>query len=76
MSSKNKKEDNDVIYKAYCLVAENKNQHWYQDLAIKEALFIIENYDLKVEVNLSGQFLSSLRYRLNFIQKNMLFLLE
>ena len=59
MSSKNKKEDNDAIYKAYCLVAENKNQHWYQDLAIKEALFIIENYDLKVKVNLSGQFLSS-----------------
>lgn len=59
MSSKNKKEDNNVIYKAYCLVAENKNQHWHQDLAIKEAKFIIENYDLKVEVNLSGQFLSS-----------------
>jgi hypothetical protein len=59
MSSKNKKEDNEVVYKAYCLVAENKNQHWHQDLAIKEALFIIENYDLKVEVNLSGQFLSS-----------------
>lgn len=59
MSSKNKKEDNEVVIKAYCLVAENKNQHWHQDLAIKEALFIIENYDLKVEVNLSGQFLSS-----------------
>ena len=59
MSSKNKKEDNEVVYKAYCLVAENKNQHWHQDLAIKEALFIIENYDLKVEVNLNGQFLSS-----------------
>lgn len=59
MSSKNKKEDNEVVIKAYCLVAENKNQHWRQDLAIKEALFIIENYDLKVEVNLSGQFLSS-----------------
>ena len=29
MSSKNKKEDNDAIYKAYCLVAENKNQHCY-----------------------------------------------
>ena len=58
-SSKNKKEDNEVVYKAYCLVAENKNQHWHQDLAIKEALFIIDNYDLKVEVNLSGQFLSS-----------------
>lgn len=57
--SKNKKEDNEVVYKAYCLVAENKNQHWHQDLAIKEALFIIENYDLKVEVNLNGQFLSS-----------------
>lgn len=57
--SKNKKEDNEVVYKAYCLVAENKNQHWHQDLSIKEALFIIENYDLKVEVNLSGQFLSS-----------------
>lgn len=61
MSSKNKskKEDNEVVYKAYCLVAENKNQHWHQDLSIKEALFIIENYDLKVEVNLNGQFLSS-----------------
>lgn len=57
--SKNKKEDNEVVYKAYCLVAENKNQHWHQDLSIKEALFIIENYDLKVEVNLNGQFLSS-----------------
>lgn len=58
MSKKNK-EDNEAIYKAYCLVAENKNQHWSQDLSIKEAMFIIENYDLKVEVNLSGQFLSS-----------------
>ncbi len=58
MSKKNK-EDNETIYKAYCLVAENKNQHWSQDLSIKEAMFIIENYDLKVEVNLNGQFLSA-----------------
>ena len=56
--SKNK-EDNEVVYKAYCLVAENKNQHWFQDLSIKEAMFIIDTYDLKVEINLSGQFLST-----------------